>query len=1312
MKTRKRIIQFILIVVLFILQFFIPTKSVQAKAKLVKFEDKTLAAAVYDEINNSWNVQWWNDKWIWIWDIEKIDTLHLQSKNLSDLTGLEDFEGLTTLYLDSNKISNLEPLSGLTTLKNLYLSKNKISNISGLASLTNLEELDLQGNQISSITALSKLTKLKKLYLNDNKITSITSLSGLTNLSTLMLYNNQIDSITSLANLTKLTILNASNNKISSITPLSKLTKLNALRLEKNNISDISTLSKLTNLNVLWINDNKISDISALANLKGLGATITPQIVNVGKEDAYALNISNNQIEDVSSLAGLTKILALNISNNKIKDVSKLNSYMLLDMSKNQIEDIGKFDVTGSDIRFSEQTITKQAVNGEIALPKLFLSAKNSSSIVYMGANKNYTLSNCTITSDGKNVKLNSGASTATVTIGSGKGQGTKLILSNIVIKTIQFKDTNMYSAMKAQLGSKVISSDDTKMEITISQDDINSVTQLDLRKKSITDLTGIEYFTNLSTHLYLTTNKLESDDLLQLANLKKLKYLSIADNKITDISSLKNLTALTDLNIRYNKISNISVVSNFTSLKNLWAKNNNITDISPINGLQNLQTIEFLNQSLKIEQEDSVFTLYPIFNQAITSGSKIYTSEPFTLSNCELSNDSKKVTLTPGIKTGTVTIKGGNADGTVLTLKRTVETKQITFKDDNLYSTITDKLADKIEVKNDQTKTIEMTVDNIASITSLSVAGKQIVYLDGIENFTNLTDFVAHENQINDVSVLKTLTKLKTLTLSNNRLKNINGITDLTNLEELYLSNNRITSLDGISNLTKLNTLSVSNNQIDNVNEVDSMSNLRFFNCENQELIAQVKNNVVDLPPIFKSAILNSSKVYTENDFSYTNCELIEETNLQVLINEGEYLAKIAINNGNADGTTLTIMLRKIKGLEYEGEVKTEYIEGEPFDTSDIHIIAEYDNGDIEEITDFEVRPSRPLESDDEVVIISYEENGETKEIEIPITVTIPEDRKKLNSIEITKKPDKTEYVEGESFDPTGMEVTAYFNNHTSSIITDYTISPEGPLSLEDTVITISYTYKDETKAATLEIGGEDGDIVIKEKTLIGIEITKGPDKTEYTEGESFDPSGMEVVAIYDNGERVAIEDYEIDPEGPLSLEDTVITIRYKEKEDTLDIGENGIIINPKPEEEIVVDIDDDLVIENDKDLIYIKEIQPKTMISTVLGKIRTNGEIQVYDKEQNREEDYTKYATSDMKLRIVKGEKQIEYILVVRGDTNGDGDANFSDMLKINKHRLEKVLLEGAYLRAGNVNTDEVANFSDMLKINKYRLGKIEKI
>ena len=39
-------------------------------------------------------------------------------------------------------------------------------------------------------------------------------------------------------------------------------------------------------------------------------------------------------------------------------------------------------------------------------------------------------------------------------------------------------------------------------------------------------------------------------------------------------------------------------------------------------------------------------------------------------------------------------------------------------------------------------------------------------------------------------------------------------------------------------------------------------------------------------------------------------------------------------------------------------------------------------------------------------------------------------------------------------------------------------------------------------------------------EKTLTGIEVTAQPAKTEYQVGEAFDPAGMEVTAVYSNGE------------------------------------------------------------------------------------------------------------------------------------------------------------------------------------------------
>ena len=66
-----------------------------------------------------------------------------------------------------------------------------------------------------------------------------------------------------------------------------------------------------------------------------------------------------------------------------------------------------------------------------------------------------------------------------------------------------------------------------------------------------------------------------------------------------------------------------------------------------------------------------------------------------------------------------------------------------------------------------------------------------------------------------------------------------------------------------------------------------------------------------------------------------------------------------------------------------------------------------------------------------------------------------------KINSLSITTPPSKTEYKEGESFDKTGMVVKANLNNNKSYEIKDYTISPSGALTGNDTEVTISYGGK-----------------------------------------------------------------------------------------------------------------------------------------------------------------------------------------------------------------------------------------------------------
>ena len=127
-------------------------------------------------------------------------------------------------------------------------------------------------------------------------------------------------------------------------------------------------------------------------------------------------------------------------------------------------------------------------------------------------------------------------------------------------------------------------------------------------------------------------------------------------------------------------------------------------------------------------------------------------------------------------------------------------------------------------------------------------------------------------------------------------------------------------------------------------------------------------------------------------------------------------------------------------------------------------------------------------------------------------------------------------------------------------------------------------------------------------------------------------------------------------------------------------------------------------------KEETYIIGIQPKTKIKD-LGIKAINGEMKITKEEQEIKDEEVTIGTG-YKVVITNGTETKEYILVVRGDCDGNGKADFKDMLKINKHRLNKVQLQGEYLEAGELNGDEKVDFKDMLKINKFRLNKITEL
>lgn len=95
-----------------------------------------------------------------------------------------------------------------------------------------------------------------------------------------------------------------------------------------------------------------------------------------------------------------------------------------------------------------------------------------------------------------------------------------------------------------------------------------------------------------------------------------------------------------------------------------------------------------------------------------------------------------------------------------------------------------------------------------------------------------------------------------------------------------------------------------------------------------------------------------------------------------------------------------------------------------------------------------------------------------------------------KITDIEVIKQPDKVIYKENESFDPTGMQLTAHLANGLERDITEYVEVSDAPLTLYDTDVTVYYNkvmYGDKFDA---ENGNTVGVEVIAPETYVNIKV------------------------------------------------------------------------------------------------------------------------------------------------------------------------------------------------------------------------------
>ena len=130
--------------------------------------------------------------------------------------------------------------------------------------------------------------------------------------------------------------------------------------------------------------------------------------------------------------------------------------------------------------------------------------------------------------------------------------------------------------------------------------------------------------------------------------------------------------------------------------------------------------------------------------------------------------------------------------------------------------------------------------------------------------------------------------------------------------------------------------------------------------------------------------------------------------------------------------------------------------------------------------------------------------------------------------SIWLTSYPDKVYYQVNEPFDSTGLAIESTiiekYSDGTENTFTEEIVCPNENITFSGTDfstvgtknITVIYTKNEMTAYTSFEVNVGEGSLILN--TFDSISIKTLPTKTEYKVNEEFDPTGLEITAIYTN--------------------------------------------------------------------------------------------------------------------------------------------------------------------------------------------------
>ena len=321
--------------------------------------------------------------------------------------------------------------------------------------------------------------------------------------------------------------------------------------------------------------------------------------------------------------------------------------------------------------------------------------------------------------------------------------------------QTVTIPDDSLRAAIERAL--------DKASGATITVAEMGELRWLVATGKGISDLTGLEFATNL-TQLNLENNNIV--DISLLAGLTKMDQLELNNNNIVDISALSGLTNLYWLALFANNIEDISVLAGvYRKLNYLNLGSNNIEDIPLLSGMANLASL-YLH-----------------------------------------ANNIEDISALSGLTSLRRLVLEWNSITDISALSGLSELQRLDLSGNNIEGI--------------------PALSDLTSLSTLDLDKNNIEDISGLSGLTNLREWLdLSYNNIQDISALSGLTKLEQLDLYSNNIEDISALSGM-NLRELILGENRVEDISALSGQRNLTDLYLWFNNIEDISALSDLGRL-----------------------------------------------------------------------------------------------------------------------------------------------------------------------------------------------------------------------------------------------------------------------------------------------------------------------------------------------------------------------------------------------------------------------------------------------------------------------------------------------------